>query len=200
VNAILEETVKRDKDYRYMATSDLLLELQKDSFKPDTDGERKICKALLKLLNDQSSDVQGLAVKWCAAATARCVSWVGEPSPAHHPLAIGRRWGGPPLLRETGADFAAQWPAVPPPVSLSAVPSPHLNPRSAQPVAFGAQGARRPGGRGDGSAVQLGFGWQRGAARHLRHRSKNGRAGDARLHGAYCCAAVGAEAGAGSEG
>lgn len=56
--------MKRDKDYRYMATSDLLLELQKDSFKPDTDGERKICKALLKLLNDQSSDVQGLAVKW----------------------------------------------------------------------------------------------------------------------------------------
>jgi len=67
VNAILEETVKRDKDYRYMATSDLLSELQKDSFKPDTDGERKICKAILKLLNDQSSDVQGLAVKWCAA-------------------------------------------------------------------------------------------------------------------------------------
>ena len=66
MNAILEETVKRDKDYRYMATSDLLSELQKDSFKPDTDGERKICKALLKLLHDQSSDVQGLAVKWCA--------------------------------------------------------------------------------------------------------------------------------------
>ena len=55
----------RDKDFRYMATSDLLAELQKESFKPDSDGERKICKCVLKLLNDQSSDVQGLAVKWC---------------------------------------------------------------------------------------------------------------------------------------
>ena len=48
-----------------MATSDLLAELSKESFKPDSDGERKICKCVLKLLNDQSSDVQGLAVKWC---------------------------------------------------------------------------------------------------------------------------------------
>ena len=50
-----------------MATSDLLAELQKESFKPDTDGEKKICRAILKLLNDSSSDVQGLAVKWSAA-------------------------------------------------------------------------------------------------------------------------------------
>lgn len=57
-----------DKDFRYMATSDLLTELQKESFKPDSDGEKKICKAVLKLINDQSSDVQGLAVKWCTAA------------------------------------------------------------------------------------------------------------------------------------
>lgn len=55
-----------DKDFRYMATSDLLAELQKPAFKPDTDNERKIVKCILKLLNDQSSDVQGLAVKWCA--------------------------------------------------------------------------------------------------------------------------------------
>ena len=48
-----------------MATSDLLAELSKETFKPDSDGERKICKCVLKLLNDQSSDVQGLAVKWC---------------------------------------------------------------------------------------------------------------------------------------
>ena len=65
VNAILEKTENRDKDFRYMATSDLLAELSKDAFKPDSDGERKICKCVLKLLNDQSSDVQGLAVKWC---------------------------------------------------------------------------------------------------------------------------------------
>ena len=67
----------RDKDFRYMATSDLLVELQKPAFKPDSDGERKICKCILKLLNDQSSDVQGLAVKWHAHAittpTTTCV-------------------------------------------------------------------------------------------------------------------------------
>ena len=57
--------LRRDKDFRYMATSDLLAELSKETFKPDSDGERKICKCVLKLLNDQSSDVQGLAVKWC---------------------------------------------------------------------------------------------------------------------------------------
>ena len=50
-----------------MATSDLLSELSKATFKPDTDGESKLCRCVLKLLNDQSSDVQGLAVKWCAA-------------------------------------------------------------------------------------------------------------------------------------
>ena len=48
-----------------MATSDLLAELSKETFKPDSDGERKICKCVLKLLNDQSSDLQGLAVTWC---------------------------------------------------------------------------------------------------------------------------------------
>lgn len=67
---ILEKTENRDKDFRYMATSDLLVELQKPAFKPDSDGERKICKCILKLLNDQSSDVQGLAVK-CLAPLVR---------------------------------------------------------------------------------------------------------------------------------
>ena len=54
-----------DKDFRYMATSDLLVELQKPTYKPDSEiEEKKICKCILKLVNDQSSDVQGLAVKW----------------------------------------------------------------------------------------------------------------------------------------
>jgi len=72
VNSILEKTENRDKDFRYMATSDLLAELSKDSFKPDSDGERKICKCLLKLINDQSSDVQSLAVK-CLSPLVRKV-------------------------------------------------------------------------------------------------------------------------------
>ena len=46
-----------------MATSDLLNELQNPNFKPDSDGERKIVQAVLRLLHDTSSDVQGLAAK-----------------------------------------------------------------------------------------------------------------------------------------
>jgi len=72
INSILEKTENRDKDFRYMATSDLLAELSKDTFKPDSDSERKICKCLLKLINDQSSDVQSLAVK-CLSPLVRKV-------------------------------------------------------------------------------------------------------------------------------
>jgi len=68
INAILEKTENRDKDFRYMATSDLLAELNKESFKPDTDSERRICRSLLKLINDQSSDVQASAAQRRAAA------------------------------------------------------------------------------------------------------------------------------------
>jgi hypothetical protein len=32
-------------DFRYMATSDLLNELQKDSFRLDAEGERRVCQA-----------------------------------------------------------------------------------------------------------------------------------------------------------
>ena len=55
-----------------MATSDLLTELSKEPFKPDSEGERKMCKCLLKLINDQSSDVQSLAVK-CLSPLVRKV-------------------------------------------------------------------------------------------------------------------------------
>ena len=47
-------------------------ELSKEAFKPDSDGERKMCKCLLKLINDQSSDVQSLAVK-CLSPLVRKV-------------------------------------------------------------------------------------------------------------------------------
>ena len=72
INTILEKTENRDKDFRYMATSDLLAELCKDSFKPDTEGERRMVRSLLKLINDQSSDVQSLAVK-CLSPLVRKV-------------------------------------------------------------------------------------------------------------------------------
>lgn len=49
---------------RFMATNDLMLELQKDSIKLDEDSERKVVTMLLKLLEDKNGEVQNLAVKW----------------------------------------------------------------------------------------------------------------------------------------
>ena len=53
-----------DKDFRFMATNDLMTELQKDSIKLDDDSERKVVKMLLKLLEDKNGEVQNLAVRW----------------------------------------------------------------------------------------------------------------------------------------
>lgn len=47
-----------------MATSDLLNELQKDTFKADSDVERKVSQIVLQQLDDASGDISGLAVKW----------------------------------------------------------------------------------------------------------------------------------------
>ena len=57
-------------------------ELSKEAFKPDSDGERKMCKCLLKLINDQSSDVQSLAVK-CLSPLVRKVRGIALHT---HPL------------------------------------------------------------------------------------------------------------------
>lgn len=46
-----------------MATSDLLNELSKDTFKADGDMEQRICQLVLKQLDDTSGDISGLAVK-----------------------------------------------------------------------------------------------------------------------------------------
>ena len=53
-----------DKDFRFMATNDLMTELQKDSIKLDDDSERKVVKMLLKLLEDKNGEVQNLAVRY----------------------------------------------------------------------------------------------------------------------------------------
>lgn len=54
----------KDKDYRYMATSDLLNELNKETFKADTDLEIKLSNIIIQQLDDAAGDVSGLAVKW----------------------------------------------------------------------------------------------------------------------------------------
>uniref|UniRef100_A0A8C3AGZ8 Cullin-associated and neddylation-dissociated 1 n=1 Tax=Cyclopterus lumpus TaxID=8103 RepID=A0A8C3AGZ8_CYCLU len=47
----------------FMATNDLMTELQKDSIKLDDDSERKVVRMILKLLEDKNGEVQNLAVK-----------------------------------------------------------------------------------------------------------------------------------------
>lgn len=53
-----------DKDFRFMATNDLITELKKPSIKLDDEIEKKIVKMLLNLLEDKVGEVQNLAVKW----------------------------------------------------------------------------------------------------------------------------------------
>uniref|UniRef100_A0A8D3CN57 TATA-binding protein interacting (TIP20) domain-containing protein n=1 Tax=Scophthalmus maximus TaxID=52904 RepID=A0A8D3CN57_SCOMX len=68
VSNLLEKMTSTDKDFRFMATNDLMLELQKDSIKLDEDSERKVVTMLLKLLEDKNGEVQNLAVKWLSGA------------------------------------------------------------------------------------------------------------------------------------
>lgn len=57
-----------------MATNDLMSELQKDSIKLDDESEKKVVKAVLRLLEDKNGEVQNLAVKWYALSL--CISFV----------------------------------------------------------------------------------------------------------------------------
>ncbi|KAM6301080.1 cullin-associated NEDD8-dissociated protein 1-like [Aegotheles albertisi] len=63
ISSLLEKMSSSDKDFRFMATNDLMMELQKDSIKLDEDSEKKVVKMLLKLLEDKNGEVQNLAVK-----------------------------------------------------------------------------------------------------------------------------------------
>ncbi|XP_070701638.1 cullin-associated NEDD8-dissociated protein 2 [Pempheris klunzingeri] len=75
ISNLLEKMTSTDKDFRFMATSDLMLELQKDSIKLDEDSERRVVSMLLTLLEDKNGEVQNLAVK----CLAPLVSKVKEP-------------------------------------------------------------------------------------------------------------------------
>lgn len=66
MTGILEKMTGKDKDYRYMATSDLLNELNKEAFRPDADLEVKLSNIVLHQLDDAAGDVSGLAVKCLA--------------------------------------------------------------------------------------------------------------------------------------
>ena len=53
-----------DKDFRYMATNDLMAELKKETFRVDTPTETKMVTSVLKLIEDNNGEVQNLVVKW----------------------------------------------------------------------------------------------------------------------------------------
>ncbi|XP_076003367.1 cullin-associated NEDD8-dissociated protein 2 [Genypterus blacodes] len=71
ISNLLEKMTSTDKDFRFMATNDLMLELQKDSIKLDEDSERKVVTMLLKLLEDKNGEVQNLAVKCLAPLVSK---------------------------------------------------------------------------------------------------------------------------------
>ncbi|KAI4298901.1 hypothetical protein L6164_032414 [Bauhinia variegata] len=73
LTGILEKMIGKDKDYRYMATSDLLNELNKETFKADADLEIKLTNIIIQQLDDAAGDVSGLAVK-CLAPLVRKVN------------------------------------------------------------------------------------------------------------------------------
>lgn len=64
LSLILEKVASRDKDFRYMATSDLANELAKESFRFDSAAsEKQVSDVVLQQLEDASGDISGLAVK-----------------------------------------------------------------------------------------------------------------------------------------
>jgi hypothetical protein len=65
-----------DKDYRYMAISDLYNELQKDTFKMDADSEKKIVRKLLEMVAlDKAAEVRAFAVKWYVESSERAAMY-----------------------------------------------------------------------------------------------------------------------------
>ena len=81
---IVSQITAKDRDFRYMATSDLLKELEKDSFRVDPDTERKLCAAMINQLEDTSGDITGLAVKWCVVCSCGALqAWTCNDAAAH---------------------------------------------------------------------------------------------------------------------
>ena len=63
IQTLLERMTSNDKDFRFMATNDLMGELQQDSIRLDDESELKITHQIVGLLMDKNGEVQNLAVK-----------------------------------------------------------------------------------------------------------------------------------------
>ncbi|KAF2887290.1 hypothetical protein ILUMI_18883 [Ignelater luminosus] len=64
ISSLLEKMQSPDQDYRFMAISDMIVQIQKDTVKLDDETEQKVVRMLLKLLEDRNGEVQNIAVKW----------------------------------------------------------------------------------------------------------------------------------------
>jgi cullin-associated NEDD8-dissociated protein 1 len=63
VAGLLDKMTNPDSDFRFMATNDLLIELNKEQFALDNHTEPKVIDAILKQLTDSNSEVQNVAIK-----------------------------------------------------------------------------------------------------------------------------------------
>lgn len=63
IQNLLERMNSADKDFRFMATNDLMGELQHDKFRMDDESETKVTSQIVNLLMDKNGEVQNLAVK-----------------------------------------------------------------------------------------------------------------------------------------
>ncbi|KAF2879367.1 hypothetical protein ILUMI_26814 [Ignelater luminosus] len=63
ISSLLEKMQSPDQDYRFMAISDMIVQIQKDTVKLDDETEQKVVRMLLKLLEDRNGEVQNIAVK-----------------------------------------------------------------------------------------------------------------------------------------
>ncbi|RDD39311.1 Cullin-associated NEDD8-dissociated protein 1 [Trichoplax sp. H2] len=63
IQSLLDKMNSVDKDYRFMATNDLISALQHEYFKLDDESEKKVVSTVMRLLEDKNGEVQNLAVK-----------------------------------------------------------------------------------------------------------------------------------------
>lgn len=63
IQNLLERMTSNDKDFRFMATNDLMSELQRENVRWDDDSETKVTNQLISQLKDKNGEVQNLAVK-----------------------------------------------------------------------------------------------------------------------------------------
>lgn len=63
LTVLLDRMNDADKDFRFMATNDLMGELQRENISWDDDSETKVTHQILSLLTDKNGEVQNLAVK-----------------------------------------------------------------------------------------------------------------------------------------